>query len=95
VTRNPLVFYFADSEDVEDDDTGGRCIASLFTDGHKEKLALVWSRCWQRAKNGEMGKVALAEDVGDNTSLAELFSQAKKTAIPIKRKKNLPYECSN
>jgi hypothetical protein len=84
-TRAPLTFYFANTDAIGEDDAGGLVLSAFFTDGDREKLALAWSRCWQRAGKGETGSVSLAEDSGENTSLTDLFKQAKKDARTTRR----------
>ncbi len=84
VSHDPLTFYFADADAVGEDDAGGQMLASLFTAGDRDKLALAWGRCWAKAGRGERGAVALAEDTGDETSLKALFEQASRTK-PLKR----------
>ena len=63
-------------------------VASLFTGGDRDKLALAWSRSWGRAQTGARGTVTLAEDTGDPEALGSLFEQASATtAIPRRPKK--------
>lgn len=86
LTRTPLTFYFADAEAPGQDDAGGRVIASLFTGGDRDKLALAWSHSWNRAEQGEKGAVMLVQDSGGGEALVSLFEQAKGTT-PIVRPK--------
>jgi len=85
VTRSPLTFYFDDTEAVGQDDAGGRVIASLVTEGDRDKLALAWSRSWDRAGKGERGTATLAQDSAHGEALDSLFEQAKGTT-PIGRR---------
>ena len=84
VTRDPLTFYFRDTEAASADEAGGQMVAALFTTGDRDKLALAWSCCWAKAASGETGGVGLAEDTGDDSTLQSLFAQAKQTT-PEKR----------
>jgi hypothetical protein len=90
VTRHPLTFYFADTEAPAEDENGGRVVASLFTGGDRDKLALAWSSCWIKAARGARGAVTLVEDGADGAALASLFDQAKGTAtIPRRQRAEL------
>ncbi len=87
LTRTPLTFYFADAEAAGEDDAGGRVIAALFTEGDRDKLALAWSRSWDRAAKGERGAVTLVQDSADGEALTSLFEQAKSSTPVEKRAK--------
>ena len=76
VSLSPLTFYCTDEEALGEDDTGGQAIASLFSDGDRDKLALAWSRCWLRAGAGDTGAVRIVEDTDNADSLESLFNQA-------------------
>ncbi len=76
VSRSPLTFYCTDAEALGEDDVGGQAVASLFTDGDRDKLALAWSRCWSRAGAGDTGAVRIVEHTADADSLESLFDQA-------------------
>jgi len=80
VSLLPLTFYCMDAEALGEDDAGGQAIASLFSDGDCDKLALAWSRCWSRAGVGDEGAVKLVEDTDDAASLESLFHQASNRA---------------
>jgi hypothetical protein len=85
LTRTPLTFYFGDAEASGEDDAGGRVIAALFTEGDRDKLALAWSRSWERAAKGERGAVTLVQDSADGEALTSLFEQAK-GKTPVERR---------
>ncbi len=76
VTRDPLTFYFASAGAAGEYETGGRLLASFFTTGDRDKLALAWSDCWTKAAKGDRGAIALAEDTGDGATLETLYAQA-------------------
>src|SRR5437867_4605949 len=86
LTRTPLSFYFADEDAPAEDDAGGRVIASLFTEGDRDKLALAWSRSWDRATKGERGAVTLVQDNADGEALTALFEQAKGVRVERRAK---------
>jgi hypothetical protein len=88
ITRNPLTFYFADAEAAGQDEAGGRALASLFTEGDRDKLALAWNRSWDRAGKGERGEVSLVEDRGEAEALSSLFQQAKgvRGTVPLAKR---------
>jgi hypothetical protein len=74
----PDEFSFDTLQDAPgEDDAGGRVIAALFTEGDRDKLALAWSRSWDRAAKGERGAVTLVQDSADGEALTSLFEQAK------------------
>ncbi len=82
VSLSPLTFYCTDVEALGEDDAGGQAVASLFTDGDRDKLALAWSRCWSRAGTGNTGTVRIVEDTDDTGSLESLFNQASDRTPP-------------
>ena len=86
VSANPLTFCFADVDALSEDDAGGRVVASLFSAGDRNLLALAWCRSWARALKGERGTVTLASDSGDEVALASLFEQARGTAPTTKQR---------
>lgn len=90
MTRDPLTFYFADTESPGEDDAGGRVVASLFTGGDRDKLALAWSRAWVKAGMGARGAVTLVEDSADGEALTSLFEQAKGSTKVPRRTKTKP-----
>lgn len=90
--RSSLTLYFADSDATGQDDVGGRVLASLFTSGDRDKVALAWSLSWDKASKGERGTLTLAQDAEEEESLSSLFEQAK-GAVPIRtqgREKRTP-----
>ena len=88
VSLAPLRFYCTDSDTLGDDDAGGQIVASLFSKGDHDKLALAWSRCWSRAASGGTGSVKLVEDANDATPLESLFDQASSSTTYRRPQRN-------
>lgn len=82
ISFDPLTFYFSDADAFGEEDAGGQAVASLFSSGDRDKLALAWCSCWVRAGKGERGVIALAEDSRSKKSLEKLFEQASDTYQP-------------
>jgi hypothetical protein len=80
MARAPLQLSAADIADIGADDAGGRALASLFTSGDRDKLALAWAACWSRARLGDRtARLTLAEDEAGEDPLDALFVQAATT----------------
>jgi hypothetical protein len=83
LTQSPLTVFFADVEAAEEYENGGRVISELFKNADKEKIALLWGYCWEKAAKGKRGAVSIIEDSTEETALKDLYEQAKrKTKIP-------------
>ncbi|MER8573477.1 hypothetical protein [Mesorhizobium sp. M1374] len=89
ISRDPLTFYFADT-DVIGDDEAGLVIASLFQRGDRMKLSLAWSHCWSKAAKGAVATIGIEEDAADTSSLEDLFQQAKGAAPRVRKNRISP-----
>lgn len=92
VQRDPLTFYFADVDAIDEEDAG-YAVASLFERSDRAKLALAWSQSWAKAGKGHRAMVGIEEQT-QSASLAELFAQAKTNkrrsrAAPLLAKRSL------